>query len=182
MSKRITPFASHNTVAFTLAADLCTLNVLVTGEDGCFQVMESRLVSGIFRWTRVSSPVIRLSKSIMLEMPKFSLDTDEDMIERMQELGIQHLFDPARCRLRRMTSAQNVVVSQMKHRAVIAVDEEGTTASAATNIGIVLTSAPFAPEELKVNRPFLFVLRDKTAHMNFFMGRYVNPQGDNVLE
>ncbi|GFO20639.1 hypothetical protein PoB_004714400 [Plakobranchus ocellatus] len=42
MSKRITPFASQNMVAITLAADLCTLNFLVTGEDGCFQVMESQ--------------------------------------------------------------------------------------------------------------------------------------------
>ncbi|GFO01737.1 hypothetical protein PoB_002824200 [Plakobranchus ocellatus] len=47
MSKRITPFASQNTVAITLAADLCTLNFLVTGEDGCFQVMESRFIWGI---------------------------------------------------------------------------------------------------------------------------------------
>ncbi|GFO22645.1 hypothetical protein PoB_004915000 [Plakobranchus ocellatus] len=46
MSKSIPPFASQNTVAITLAADLCTLNFLVMGEDGCFQVMESRFVSG----------------------------------------------------------------------------------------------------------------------------------------
>ncbi|GFO37142.1 hypothetical protein PoB_006364700 [Plakobranchus ocellatus] len=31
MSKRITPNASQNTVAITSAADLCTLNFLVTG-------------------------------------------------------------------------------------------------------------------------------------------------------
>ncbi|GFO17463.1 histone-lysine N-methyltransferase SETMAR [Plakobranchus ocellatus] len=42
MSKGITSFASQNTVAITLAADLCTLNFLVTAEDGCFQVMESQ--------------------------------------------------------------------------------------------------------------------------------------------
>ncbi|GFO06620.1 histone-lysine N-methyltransferase SETMAR [Plakobranchus ocellatus] len=45
MSKRITPFTSQNTVIITLAADLCTLNFLVTGEDGCFQVMKSRALS-----------------------------------------------------------------------------------------------------------------------------------------
>ncbi|GFN98150.1 serine protease inhibitor [Plakobranchus ocellatus] len=117
--------------------------------------------------------------NIMLEIPKFSLDTDEDMIERMQELGIQHLFDATRSSLTRMTSNPNAGVSQMKHRAVIAVAEGRTTASAATSMNIIFRSRPF---ELKVNRPFLFVLLDKTAHMNFFMGRYVNPQGDNVLE
>ncbi|GFN80252.1 hypothetical protein PoB_000675800 [Plakobranchus ocellatus] len=47
MSKRITPFASQNTVSITLAADLCTLNFLVTGEDGCFQVMESRFACAL---------------------------------------------------------------------------------------------------------------------------------------
>ncbi|GFR71515.1 hypothetical protein ElyMa_005681100 [Elysia marginata] len=64
MSKMITPFASQNTEAITLAADLCTLNLFGTGEDGCFQVMESRFVSGVFRWTQVSSPVIRLSNRL----------------------------------------------------------------------------------------------------------------------
>ncbi|GFS07046.1 hypothetical protein ElyMa_004720700 [Elysia marginata] len=64
MSKRITPFASQNTVAITIAVDICTLNFLVTGEGGCFQVMESRFVSGVFRWTQVSSPVIRLSNRL----------------------------------------------------------------------------------------------------------------------
>ncbi|GFR64582.1 hypothetical protein ElyMa_003635100 [Elysia marginata] len=67
MSKRITPVASQNTVAITLAADLYTLNILVTGEDGCFQVMESRFVFGVFRWTQVSSPVIRLSNRLFLD-------------------------------------------------------------------------------------------------------------------
>ncbi|GFR86683.1 hypothetical protein ElyMa_000726600 [Elysia marginata] len=66
MSKRITPFASQNTVAFTLAADLCSLNFLVKVEDQCFQVTESRFVSGVFRWTQVSSPVIRLSNRLFL--------------------------------------------------------------------------------------------------------------------
>ncbi|GFS14878.1 hypothetical protein ElyMa_004917800 [Elysia marginata] len=63
MFKRITPFASQNTVAITSAADLCTLNFLVTGEDGCFQVMEPRFVSGVFKWTQVSSPVINIRLS-----------------------------------------------------------------------------------------------------------------------
>ncbi|GFO49272.1 glia-derived nexin-like protein [Plakobranchus ocellatus] len=126
-----------------------------------------------------SSPWTLTRTRIRLEIAKFSLDIDEDMIERMKELGIQHLFDAKRINLRHMTSNPNAGVSQMKHRAVIAVDEGGTTASAATSVKIMLKSSPL---QVKVNRPFLFVLRDKTAHMNFFMGRYVNPQGHNVLK
>ncbi|KAK3777225.1 hypothetical protein RRG08_047845 [Elysia crispata] len=120
--------------------------------------------------------------NIYLEIPKFSLDTEEDMKERLQELGINSIFNASSCRLRRMTTARNVAVSEVKHRAVMQVDEKGTTAAAATSIGIVLTSAGFAPTEFKVNRPFLFVLRDKEHNINLFMGRYVNPQGDNIDE
>ncbi|GFO23456.1 hypothetical protein PoB_004996100 [Plakobranchus ocellatus] len=86
MSKRITPFASQNTVAITLAADLCTLNFLVTGEDGCFQVMESRFVSGVFRWTQVLcfSSDFHLFGLLKRHLGGMAFETEDDLISELR--------------------------------------------------------------------------------------------------
>ncbi|GFO39371.1 hypothetical protein PoB_006587600 [Plakobranchus ocellatus] len=56
----------QNTVAINFVADCCTLNFFVTGEDGCFHVIESRFVSGVLGCNQVSSPVMRCSISLFL--------------------------------------------------------------------------------------------------------------------
>ena len=70
---------------------------------------------------------------------------------------------------------------QVIHRALIKVDEEGTTAAAATGVMIVPYSVPEPPIPFHADRPFIFVIRDKTAGVNLFMGRYSNPSGENVV-
>lgn len=37
-----------------------------------------------------------------------------------------------------------------------------------------------ADSEFKVNKPFIFIVHDKMHGINLLMGRYVNPQGDDV--
>lgn len=154
-----------------------SLFILLPDEGVTLSSLEQVITAEVLNSTlNMTSP----ESYMYLEIPKFSLDTDEDMKARLQELGITHVFNASTCRLRRMTTARNVVVNEVKHRAVMQVDEDGTTAAAATGVMIAVTSAGFAPTEFKVNRPFLFVLRDKEYNMNVFMGRYVNPQGDNI--
>ena len=68
----------------------------------------------------------------------------------------------------------------MVHRALIKVDEEGTTAAAATAV-LLAVSRPIPPIPFHADRPFIFVIRDKTAGVNLFMGRYSNPSGDNIV-
>lgn len=61
---------------------------------------------------------------------------------------------------------------QVLHKAVIEVDETGTTAAAATTSGIT----PYAlPRTFMVNRPFFFFIYHEGTNCLLFMGRVIDP-------
>jgi serpin B len=58
------------------------------------------------------------------------------------------------------------------------VDEEGTEAAAVTRIGIGMTVAyPDKPEikVMRIDRPFIFVIREHQSGTILFIGKIVNP-------
>jgi len=56
------------------------------------------------------------------------------------------------------------------------VDEEGTEAAAATAVIMEAASAPLFEITLTIDRPFLFIIRDKTGGQILFIGRVLNPR------
>lgn len=64
------------------------------------------------------------------------------------------------------------IVSQVLHKAVLEVDEVGTTAAAATTVGITSYSLPTF---FMVNRPFFFFIYHEDTNSILFMGRVTNP-------
>lgn len=63
-------------------------------------------------------------------------------------------------------------IQAVLRKAIIAVDEKGTTASAATGVSVGMTSVS---PTLVVNRPFLFFVRHNPAGAILFQGRVVDP-------
>ncbi len=65
------------------------------------------------------------------------------------------------------------------HEAFIEVDEEGTEAAAATAVVMVPTGMPMPPTEpptvMRIDRPFLFGIRDTTTGTLLFLGRIHDP-------
>ncbi len=58
------------------------------------------------------------------------------------------------------------------------VDEKGTEAAAVTTIGINLTSMPSEPQVFKIDKPFVFAIRERTTNTLLFIGQVVNPLDD----
>ena len=58
--------------------------------------------------------------------------------------------------------------------AKIEVDEEGTTAAAVTSVTGATTTS-IGPDPININRPFVYVLRDRTTGTVLFTGRVVDP-------
>jgi serpin B len=57
----------------------------------------------------------------------------------------------------------------------VAANEKGTEAAAATAVIMDLVMAPMFEVSLTVDRPFIFLIRDKVSGQILFMGRVVNP-------
>jgi serpin B len=70
----------------------------------------------------------------------------------------------------------NVVVwiDSVKHKAFVEVNEEGTEAAAAT--AVEMTLGPQPPGFwMKVNRPFVFIIRENQSQTIIFIAKIVEP-------
>ncbi|NJN68231.1 MAG: serpin family protein [Chloroflexaceae bacterium] len=76
-----------------------------------------------------------------------------------------------------MDGSRGLMISEVFHQAFVAVDEEGTEAAAATAPVMTLTGIMPDPEvvTLKIDRPFIFLIRDTETGTVLFVGRVLNP-------
>ncbi len=110
-----------------------------------------------------------------LWMPSFDIESRADLSELLAALGMPAAFDPNRADFGGITTQEQLFISTVIHQANMTVDEAGTEAAAATVVGMDTTSAPIDRVELRVDRPFLVVLRDRTTGAVVFLARVANP-------
>ncbi len=107
---------------------------------------------------------------IHLSMPKFKARSHADLVPALKALGMPSAFGAAD--FSGITGGPNdLSVRAVEHEAFIDVDENGTKAAAATGVAILGSHGP----TITVNRPFLYVIRDKSAGMILFIGRVLDP-------
>ena len=73
----------------------------------------------------------------------------------------------------------DLYVQKVIHQAELEVNEEGSEAAAATAVLIGTRTASLPnkrPREFRVNRPFAFVIQDRSLGVPLFMGRIVDPR------
>ncbi|MBW6465043.1 MAG: serpin family protein [Brevefilum sp.] len=111
-----------------------------------------------------------------LEMPKFDFESSVDANDPLIALGMGDAFDPDRADFSGITEEEELMITDVLHKATITVDEEGTEAAAATAVIIGVTSAmPEEPISLVIDRPFMFMIRHLRTNTILFMGRVVQP-------
>jgi serpin B len=111
---------------------------------------------------------------VSLTFPKFSIETKAELGEVLAALGMPSAFD-GRADFSGITTAEQLVISNVIHQANIDVDEKGTEAAAATAVVMRATAMPAEPVSLRVDRPFLFALRDVPTGAILFLGRVADP-------
>jgi serpin B len=68
-------------------------------------------------------------------------------------------------------------ITHIVHQSYIDVDETGTEAAAATAVVIGQTTmAPPKPQIIKINRPFIYLIREKHTNAILFVGQMIHPQ------
>ena len=76
-----------------------------------------------------------------------------------------------------ISEAAKLVISEVKHKSYIKVDERGTEAAAVTGITIELTSV--GPDNsFRVDHPFVFAIREKDTQSILFIGKVLDPNQD----
>jgi serpin B len=113
--------------------------------------------------------------TVDLTMPKFEFRTSVALKEVLEALGIKQAFLPDAADYSGMTDDADLYISAALHQATIAVDEEGTEATAATAIIAGTTSAPAPALTLVLDRPFFLVIHDVESRIPIFLGRVADP-------
>lgn len=114
-------------------------------------------------------------RQVRFKMPKAKIETSLILNEALMNMGIKSAFTPA-ADFKGIAAMGPLVLDQVKQKCYIDISEKGTEAAAVTSAQIRLTSA--RPEmdsvEMTVDRPYLFVIADKTNDNILFAGKIVN--------
>jgi len=107
---------------------------------------------------------------IHLSLPKWTARTHLTLDDTLAALGMPLAFGGG-ADFSGMVDGGGLWIDQVVHEAFVEVDEEGTRAAAATG-GVMRGS--HGPT-IEVNRPFLYLIRDRGAGTILFIGRVTDP-------
>lgn len=143
--------------------------VILLPQEGEFEEFEGTLDA-----RRIEAMVQDMEfTSVNVTMPKFSFEWDVSLEEALAAMGMPAAFG-AGADFSGMTGSPDLFIDDVVHKAFVAVDEEGTEAAAATAV-VMAESAPLSPAEFTVDRPFIFLIRDRETGTILFIGRVMDP-------
>lgn len=116
------------------------------------------------------------TRKVILAMPKFTLEYEIALNDVLSALGMGIAFEPTGADFTELYEGlQNAFLNKVKHKTYVKVDEEGTEAAAVTSVGV---GAVGMPPVIRLNRPFLFAIRDNHSNTILFIGKIVEPALD----
>ncbi len=113
-----------------------------------------------------------------ITIPKFKFDYDLSLKADLIKLGINDAFDSKNADFTKMTNnPRGLFVSEALHKADIEFTEKGVKAAAVTVFMMYdKSSMPIdEPEEVVIDNPFLYVIRDKANGEIWFVGTVYSP-------
>jgi serpin B len=161
---------NYQAVELAYAGNTAAMDIIVP-DEGKFEEFEATFDSKTLdEITKDMQPT-----SVSFGLPKFTFSSDFGLTDQLTGLGMPDAFDPDKADFSGMTGGRDLFISDVIHKAFVAVDEKGTEAAAATAVIMKLTSAIMNNVNLIIDRPFIFVIRDLGTGQILFIGRVLNP-------
>lgn len=113
-------------------------------------------------------------REVEVKMPKFAFEKTLKLVPLLSQMGIGDVFQ-ASANFSAF-SDDTITFDDATHKAKIAVDEEGSTAAAATVLFSFRSARPLEPAQFHCNHPFLFIIYDHKAKAILFTGIYRGPE------
>uniref|UniRef100_A0A6B2EIG2 Putative serine protease inhibitor serpin n=1 Tax=Phlebotomus kandelakii TaxID=1109342 RepID=A0A6B2EIG2_9DIPT len=115
------------------------------------------------------------SREVELKLPKFSFEKKYELVPILEAMKVGDLFQPT-SNLAGFSDSHKIQLDDAVHQAKIDVDEEGSTAAAATVLFSFRSSRPLDPLQFHCNHPFLFLIYDHRSRAVLFSGIYRGPE------
>lgn len=146
--------------------------LLLPGESGGLGELESRLTAdAVQRW----SSSLR-TREVAVGLPRFTITWERELSSALAALGIGAALSPHQADFSGMTGDKALYLDAVLHKAMAAVNEQGTEAAAASARTAALVACTPTIEFI-VNQPFLFAIRHADSGALLFLGRVARPDG-----
>ena len=116
-------------------------------------------------------------------IPMFKYDYKLNFIKDLEKLGIKDIFDPEKANLSNLTKSKSYI-NDATHQATIEFSNEGIKAAAVTALGgkgaiecgfDYLYEVPVEKIDLTFDKPFIYIIRDKSTNEAWFVGSVYEP-------
>ncbi|WP_301110182.1 serpin family protein [Sporosarcina sp.] len=108
-------------------------------------------------------------------IPKFKIEYEVILNDLLSDLGMQRAFTDQAELGKLVAEDSPLLVSEVKQKTYLSVDENGTEAAAVTSVAVSETSAPAETFVLRADRPFFLTIRDTESDTILFAGKIINP-------
>jgi serine protease inhibitor len=181
---------SSKAISYYKSDDLTVLNMDLLDYDGIqFEFMAimpkenlsafvenvtKEQINEIEKKLKLSSDV---TDGVNVKIPKFKFNYDLDLKEDLKKLGINDAFNDRKANFSNMAKSNDIYVSDALHRADIEFTEKGVKAAAVTVFAMNLKSMPRPknPVIVTIDKPFMFIIRDKNTKDIWFTGTLYEP-------
>ncbi len=117
------------------------------------------------------------AQDVNVFLPRFKMETSYDLIEPLKSMGLNLPFQGGDFS---KMAGERLEISKIIQKAFVELKEEGTEAAAVTVIMMRTESSinenPVYVPEFRADRPFFFVIREKSTGLILFTGVVENPE------
>jgi serine protease inhibitor len=115
-----------------------------------------------------------VNQEVIVNIPKFKFGYKELLNDPLKDMGLGIAFTDM-ADFTGINPGGNLLISRVIHQSFVDVNEKGTEAAAATVVEVGLTSVgPIIPV-FKADKPFIFIIREKSSNAILFMGKVGSP-------
>ena len=144
--------------------------VILLPDAGKFEEVESKFSPELLTEAYAATNWAQIG----LSFPSFEFEADYSLKAALTALGMTDAFTGA-ADFSGITGKAELYIADVIHKTFVKVDESGTEAAAATAVIFDTESVPPEAIPVKVDRPFIFLVRDMATNSTVFLGRVMDP-------
>ena len=150
-----------------------SMTIVLPNEQKSFDEFQAMLSAE--KWEALQSDFKSMRGTLLL--PKFKMEYETELNDALKSLGMASAFTDFADFSKMVEGDASLLISKVKQKTYIDVNEEGTEAAAVTSVQMEATSAPVdTPFEMEANRPFFLMITDDETGIVLFIGFVANPE------
>ena len=123
-------------------------------------------------WNKCVTEFDSGKQEITVILPRFKTRYEVTLNDTLKKMGMRKAFSGRQADFSRMCKTFELYIDRVIHKTYVSVDEQGTEAAAVTVVEMRYTSTGMS---INIDRPFVFVIYEKSSGTVLFEGKINNP-------